>query len=128
MKTTETQRVENPRPFLCSQDGCGALVEEIPGYCPAHQGQPREYDFEPLPDSGPATFVRRTPLVLLLARAVVGPAAGSRCPVEIQRTDRGLTVRLDGEEEGQPDFKWEGTWSEWTAALIEAMGARAVGE
>lgn len=63
------------------------------------------------------------PPVLLLARAVVGPASGSRCPVEIQRTDRGVTVRLDGEEEGQPDLKWEGAWSEWTAALCDAMGA-----
>lgn len=46
--------------FLCSEDGCLALVSEIPGYCPAHQGQPREYDFEPLPPSaGPATLVRR---------------------------------------------------------------------
>ena len=49
----------DPAPFLCTEDGCAALVPELPGYCPAHQGQ-REYEFEPLPPpAGPATLVRR---------------------------------------------------------------------
>ena len=56
----EKTTLMDPAPFLCSEDACAALVAEIPGYCPAHQGQPPRYDFEPLPPSvGPATLVRR---------------------------------------------------------------------